>query len=157
MMYTLCKGFRKILHIIIGWVPSMYLRRFILKVLKANISDNIYIGQGLLIANGGDGSIRELTIEKNVAISPRVTLVLNIDPSPSPLEKIYKKGQLKIHIEEGAWVGAGAIILSNVRIGRYSVVAAGAVVTKDVPPYCIVGGVPAKVIKEIDRNQLGVI
>jgi acetyltransferase-like isoleucine patch superfamily enzyme len=156
MIYTICKGSRKILHIFLGWVPSIRLRRILIKILGANISDNVYIGQGLIIANGGDGSIRELTIEKSVAISPRVSLILNIDPGPSPLDKIYKKGQLKIHIEEGAWIGAGAIILSDVTIGKFSVVAAGAVVTKDVPPYTVVGGVPARKIKEIDRDQLGV-
>ena len=151
------KGFRKLLHIFVGSVPSMWLRREILKILGAKISDNIYIGQGLIIANGGDGSVKELIIEDNVAISQRVTLVLNIDPGPSPLQKIYKTGQSKIHIKKGAWIGAGAIILSPVTIGEYSVVAAGAVVRKDVLPYTIVGGVPAKKIKEIDKNKLGVI
>ena len=52
-----------------------------------------------------------------------------------------------IIVEDDVWIGNGATILSGVRIGQGSVVAAGAVVTKDVPPYAIVGGVPAKVIK----------
>ena len=52
-----------------------------------------------------------------------------------------------IIIADDVWVGAGAIILSGVHIGQGAVVAAGAVITKDVPPYAIVGGVPAKVIK----------
>ena len=50
-------------------------------------------------------------------------------------------------IENDVWVGTGAIILKGVNIGRGSVIAAGAVVAKNVPPYSIVGGVPAKVIK----------
>lgn len=50
-------------------------------------------------------------------------------------------------IEDGVWVGCYAIILKGVTVGRGAVVAAGAVVTKDVPPYAIVGGNPAKVIK----------
>ena len=52
-------------------------------------------------------------------------------------------------IKKGAWCGANSIILKGVTIGENSVVAAGAVVTKDVPPYCVVGGVPAKILKEI--------
>ncbi len=50
-------------------------------------------------------------------------------------------------IEDDVWVGTGAIILKGVRVGTGAIIAAGAVVTKDVPPYTIVGGVPAKVIK----------
>jgi acetyltransferase-like isoleucine patch superfamily enzyme len=58
-----------------------------------------------------------------------------------------QKEELVTIIEDDAWVGHGAIIISGVRIGRGAIIAAGAVVTKDVPPYAIVGGVPAKVIR----------
>lgn len=52
-------------------------------------------------------------------------------------------------IDDDVWIGANAVILSGVTIGTHSVVAAGAVVTKDVPPYSLVAGVPAKIIKKI--------
>lgn len=52
-------------------------------------------------------------------------------------------------IEDDIWIGANAVILPGVTIGHHSVVAAGAVVTKDVPPHSLVAGVPAKVIKQI--------
>lgn len=52
-----------------------------------------------------------------------------------------------IIVEDDVWIGCRATIMSGVRIGQGAVVAAGAVVTKDVPPYAVVGGVPAKVIK----------
>jgi acetyltransferase-like isoleucine patch superfamily enzyme len=51
-------------------------------------------------------------------------------------------------VEDDVWIGARAIIMAGVRIGRGSIVAAGAVVTKDVPPYSVAGGVPARVIGE---------
>lgn len=57
-----------------------------------------------------------------------------------------------IVIEDDVWLGAGAVITDGVRVGKGSVVAAGAVVTKDVPPHTVVGGVPAKVIKQIDGS-----
>jgi acetyltransferase-like isoleucine patch superfamily enzyme len=55
-----------------------------------------------------------------------------------------------IVIEDDVWLGAGAVITDGVRVGRGAVVAAGAVVTKDVSPHTVVGGVPAKLIKNID-------
>lgn len=64
-----------------------------------------------------------------------------------------------VHIEDGVWCGCNVTILKGVTIGKGAVVAAGAVVTKDVPPYSIVAGNPAKVIKyrftpeEIDINE----
>ena len=54
-----------------------------------------------------------------------------------------------VTIEDDIWIGANATILSGVNIGQHSVIAAGAVVTKDVPPHSLVAGVPAKVIKQI--------
>ena len=55
----------------------------------------------------------------------------------------------EIIIDDDVWIGANAVITAGVHIGRHSVVAAGAVVTKDVPEYSVVGGVPAKVIRTI--------
>ncbi len=57
-----------------------------------------------------------------------------------------------IDIEDDVWIGSGAIITDGVRVGRGAVIAAGAVVTQDVPAHTVVGGVPARVIKEI-RND----
>ena len=59
-----------------------------------------------------------------------------------------------IVIEDDVWLGAGAVITDGVRVGRGSVVAAGAVVTKDVPPHTIVGGVPARPIREITGQEI---
>ena len=54
-----------------------------------------------------------------------------------------------VTISDDVWIGANAVILPGVTIGQHAVVAAGAVVTKDVPPYSIVAGIPAKVIKSL--------
>ena len=58
-----------------------------------------------------------------------------------------------IHIKKGAWIGAGASILPGVTVGRYSIVGAGAVVTKNVPDYAVVVGCPAKVVKTLDEDK----
>ena len=56
-------------------------------------------------------------------------------------------------IEDDVWIGAGAIVLPGVTVGRGSIVAAGAVVTADVPPFTLAGGVPAKTIKQIPHPE----
>ncbi|GAB3021259.1 acyltransferase [Spirosoma pulveris] len=58
-----------------------------------------------------------------------------------------------IVVEDECWIGANAVITAGVRIGRHAVVAGGSVVTKDVPPYSIVAGNPARVIKQYDFSQ----
>ena len=66
--------------------------------------------------------------------------------TPISQQKLISKGP--VVIEDQCWLGFGCEILSGVHIGRHSVVAARAVVTKDVPPYCIVAGNPARVVKK---------
>lgn len=154
-MGLLDKGLRSIFLILLGHLPGSNLRVRILQLLGAKVMGRIYIGQGLIVTTlGTDKKLDKLVIENQVAISPRVTLVLGSNPQPSPLSKIYMPKQLSIHIKRGAWIGTGAIILQGITIGEFSVVAAGAVVTKDVPPYAIAAGVPAKVVKNIPIDKL---
>lgn len=86
-----------------------------------------------------------ITIDDDVLIGPRVNLTTENHPlDPSDRRALITK---PIHIKRNAWIGAGATILPGVTIGENSVVAAGAVVSKDVPANTLVGGVPAKHIK----------
>ena len=59
----------------------------------------------------------------------------------------------EIMIEDEVWIGANAVITAGVRLGKHSVVGAGSVVTKDVPPYCVVGGNPAKILRRFDEKS----
>ncbi len=58
----------------------------------------------------------------------------------------------EIVIEDEAWLAANSVVVAGVRIGKHSVVAAGSVVTRDVPPYSIVAGNPAKIIKQYNKE-----
>ena len=58
-----------------------------------------------------------------------------------------------ILIKKGAWIGAGASILPGVSIGKYAIVGAGAIVTKDVPDYGVAVGIPAKIVKTLDKDK----
>lgn len=89
-----------------------------------------------------------ITIEDDVLIGPRVNLVTENHPlDPSDRRTLITK---PIMIKRKAWIGAGATILPGVTIGENAVIAAGAVVSKDVPANTVVGGVPAKFIKRIN-------
>ena len=57
-------------------------------------------------------------------------------------------------VKKNAWLSLNVTICPGVTVGKYAVVAAGAVVTKDVPDYAVVGGVPAKVIRYLDPNEM---
>lgn len=89
-----------------------------------------------------------ITIEDNVLIAPKVSLLTEGHPVDINNRKVLTTG--RIHIKENVWIGANATILQGVTIGRNSIVAAGAVVSNDVPDNVIVGGAPAKIIKHIE-------
>ncbi len=88
-----------------------------------------------------------IVIEDNVQLAPKVSLLS--EGHPVSAEDRHTLIPKPIHIKKNAWIGAGAIILQGVTIGENSIVAAGAVVSKDVPDNTIVGGIPAKIMKTI--------
>lgn len=90
-----------------------------------------------------------ITIEDNVLIGPKVNLITENHPL-NPAERWAMLCQ-PIYIKRNAWIGAGATILPGVTVGENAVIAAGAVVNKDVAANTVVGGVPAKVIKTINN------
>jgi len=86
-----------------------------------------------------------IMIEEDVLIGPRANLTTENHPVDPAQRKVLVCQP--IVIRKNAWIGAGATILPGVTVGENAVVAAGAVVNKDVPANCVVGGVPAKIIK----------
>ena len=107
---------------------------------------NLKVGKGssigwfsLVDARGG------ITIGDNVTVASYCKMVTAKHDIEDPL---FKASESPITIEDYAWICTGATILGGVTVGRGAVVMAGAVVTKDVPPMTVVGGVPAKFVKD---------
>ena len=89
-----------------------------------------------------------IVIEDNVLIAPQVKIIsVNHDINPKTRRGVILS---PVHIQKNAWIGSGATILPGVTIGENAVIAAGAVVNKNVPANTIYGGVPAKWIKDIE-------
>ena len=111
---------------------------------RIKIGDNVFINSNsLLMARGG------ITIEDDVMVAANVQLLSNNHDEYDRQVLTCKP----IHIKKGAWIGAGASILPGVTIGKYAIVGAGAIVTKDVGDYEVAVGIPAKVVKTLDKNK----
>jgi len=137
----------------------------ILKVMSldtnSRFQNNIYIGNGKNVRIGKHCQINEhvfiqgATIGSHVMIAPNVSLLANTHNHKRvdiPMILQGEKKDKKIIIEDDVWLGRNAIVMPGITIQKGSIVAAGAVVTKDVPAYVIVGGVPAKIIKKRDQK-----
>jgi acetyltransferase-like isoleucine patch superfamily enzyme len=113
-----------------------------------NFGKHIRLGKNVFINHGCSFlDLGGIIIEDDVLIGPKV----NIITENHPIDPANRKSLdlAKVVIKQNAWIGAGATVLPGVTIGQNSIVAAGAVVTKNVPDNTIVGGIPAQFIKNI--------
>lgn len=98
----------------------------------------------------------KITIGKNVWVGTNVT-IYDTDFHPiDPYERLVIDApaqSAEVVIDDCVWIGSNAMILKGVHVGKGAVIAAGAIVTKDVPEFTIYGGNPAKLIREIPRNE----
>jgi acetyltransferase-like isoleucine patch superfamily enzyme len=111
--------------------------------VNIRLGRNVFINQGCTLNDIGD-----ITIGDEVFIGPRVSLIT----SGHPVDPALRRRQIvaaPIVIERGVWLCTGATVLHGVTVGEDSVVAAGAVVTRDVPSGVVVGGVPARVLRSV--------
>lgn len=128
---------------------------------KIFIGDNVFIHENVLIRSNVTIKIgRNTTINRNTCVLAHVVIGENCSIAPNcvivgsnhlfkdKFQTIKSQGSelLGITIEDDVWIAANVTILDGVTIGKGSVVAAGAVVNQSIEPYCVVGGVPAKII-----------
>ena len=127
------------------------LRVFLQRLRGVKIGDHVFIGLGCWL----DSVMPELiTIEDYVSLAGRVIILTHSDPT-EPIRNILGEESKvfgPVIIRRGAWIAINAVILPGVTIGENSIVAAGSVVTEDIPANVIAGGVPAKVIRDLKKD-----
>lgn len=108
------------------------------------LGDDVDLAKDVLVTTGGGVSIGD-----RVLVGYRTQILSTNHVIPNKNEKIFDAGHDKkpVAIENDVWIGANCVIVPGVTISEGAVVAAGSVVTKDVPPFAIFGGVPAKLIR----------
>ena len=126
----------KLLNLVARNCISNGLRIFLYRLQGMRIGNGVFIGIDSFL---DDQFPHLITIEDHVTLSFRVSIAAHG----------HHNKVAAVRIRKNAWIGTGAIILQGVEVGEGSIVAAGAVVNKDVPPHTLVGGVPAKLIKEL--------
>ncbi len=118
--------------------------------LTLMLSNEVKIGKRVVVMNGClMMSAGGITIDDDALIAANVQLISN-NHDPYDRHLLVCK---PVHIGKGAWIGAGSTILPGVTVGDYAIVGAGSIVTKDVPPYAVAVGSPAKVIKYLDKEK----
>lgn len=140
-------SFKRIVHIFFMWLSNVlplrgHHRYKLVKLGGVNIKGRCFIYRNVYF----DSVAPELiTIEKGVTITQGTTILTHyLDPSQPG--RHYRRGE--VHIEEDAFVGCNVTICNSVTIGKGSIVGAGSVVTKDIPPYQCWAGNPAHYIKD---------
>lgn len=128
--------------------PERNVRTWSLRALGYEVGKGSYFADDLVITlaytNRG-----HLHLGQRVSIGPGCILVLAAHANNSIIKQQIPEKERWITLEDDVWLGAGVIVLPQVTIGEGSIIGAGAVVTKDIPPHCVAVGNPAKVIKKV--------
>ncbi len=140
---------KKMLTWLARGMPGHGLRAALLRGAGYRVGRDVFIGEGLIIIDepGDWGLVR---IGDRAAISPRVTLVVSSRPNWSRIEPYVPTAHAPVTIGEDAWLGTGVVVLPGVRVGEGAVVGANSVVNRDVEPFTIVAGAPARFIRRVE-------
>ena len=121
--------------------PFIGLNAFLHRLRGVTVGKEVKIAHDVLIDSV---SPQTVILEDYVTISPRAVIRAHTDRGPS--------GEGPVRIQEGSWIGTGALILPSVTIGKYCVIAAGAVVGQDIPDFTLALGVPATPVRSLKKS-----
>jgi acetyltransferase-like isoleucine patch superfamily enzyme len=133
---------------VLAWVSPVYqFRCSVLRKCGVKVGRNVYVGFLVIV----DGEYPEyIEIEDEASIGPGVIIMVHSSASPYHQRLgLYDEKPKPVKIKRGAWIAAGAKILPGVTVGEGAIVTAGSVVSREVPPFTVVAGHPARPIKNL--------
>jgi acetyltransferase-like isoleucine patch superfamily enzyme len=167
-LFTAINGLIRYVQYRVSHVPSHTIRNFLYRTIfqvrlakgaiiyfgtEIRAHHRLTIGEGSIVGDKALLDARKgLTIGKDVNLSSNVSIYTEQHDYLDPLFRCTDRVVGPVVIHDRAWIGPNSIILPRVTIGEGAVIGAGAVVTKDVEPYTLVGGIPAKVIRRRDAD-----
>ena len=134
-------------------MPYNKIRIWALRKQGFSVGNNVYLPSDIKIAHNFVYKQGELAIGDRVSIAPGVIIILSSHSNFSSASHSVSHKENRVIIGNDAWIGAGSIIMNGVTIGEGAIVGAGSIVTRDVPPFSVVAGNPARVIREIKSNE----
>lgn len=114
------------------------------------IGDNTYIGMNTII----QGYARSIKIGEYVSIAQNVNIMSGSGPNNEILKRIFPSLREPVEIGDLCWIGASAIIMPGVTLGKACVVGANSYVTNSFGDYCVIGGTPAKLIRKLTEEEI---
>lgn len=138
------------------YYPDARVRKLFWQKTCVEMGEGTFANLGMIVVDEYSTGECLLSIGQRVSIAPGVVFAPYSMPnnSPSLLAHPYVARHLvqraKIVVEDDVWIGAHCTILAGIKIGRAAIIGAGAVVNKDVPPYTVVAGVPARIIRQLE-------
>ena len=135
------------------WLGSIGKETWVASTFNCDYGKNIFLGSNVTINfNVTILDIRKVTIGDHTMIGPG-TLITSVGHPLSPKgRREYEAYAKPVTIENDVWIGGNVVILPGITIGKGSVIGAGSVVTKDIPPFSVAVGSPARVIKTIEND-----
>ena len=114
------------------------------------IGEESYVGMGTLL----NGFREQLTIGRNVSLAQNINIMTDSGPNASTeMQKFFPLIQGPVSIGDHSWIGANSVIMPNVKLGKFCVVAANSFVNKSFPDFSVIGGNPARLIKTLKQNN----
>lgn len=151
-LYGLIKdGIKRYINWFVRSIPMTPEMRVKLQRLRGmKIGKNVFIGINVFF---DDARPDLIIIEDNVTILVGTTILAHVYP-PTHFSKIIKEKENGVVLKKNCYIGANSILLPGVTIGEYSIVGAGSVVTKDIPSFSLAYGVPSRVVKSYNMDEI---